>query len=1177
MAKIDKVISIKVEGVRRIKELEDSLKKLRQEQRENKKQSEGDANRYSKTAKSIKEQSTELRGLRKQMAGVNETTKKGNKLQDSMFKGVVKGAAAFSILVTAFRRVNQAMTSMISSFTEFEFTMAKVRAVSGATNEEFKQLQSSAAELGRTTFFTASQVAELQLNFSKLGFTTQEILDAQEATINLSIATGSDLARAATVAGSAIRGFGLDASEAARVVDVMAVAFTSSALDIEKFQTSMTKVAPIAAASGFTIEETTAIMSKLADTGIEASIAGTSLRNIFLKLQDPTSKLSRRFGNTAPNLETLLEGFQQMIDDGDDMADMMGVVDIRQVAAFQTMVKGKDDVAALAEELKNSAGAGQEMADIVGDTTQGAILKVKSAIEGFSIALVKNFGDSMKKTLVRFADFLNKLVDSEDKIKNIIESVKTFTKVLIASVIGFKLYTANLARVASGTTMATVATRVATGAFRTLKVAIASTGIGLLIILLGELVSMLVFANDETEKLATTEDKVREAMSKTMVEAETLRQSLQKIINTRKELNKLTGNSIVTEGKREELRRREKRDIDIINGLLKKHNKELINQNDNIEDIISSVDDLITKMTDQALAAVFTDMQAEILKTKVAADLVRNQIIVDRGEATRLGVGSSIGDIIKDVEDDFEAPFFLPTSADKFRERRKEQLNALLEDFNITIGQFKQAVKSGYYDREIDELTKTIQNLTSTPLSQLFTSPTDGGGDNNRGSGGTVGGDDAITPLQNFLNKEMKLVEESRAALKHTEEEHNKKMMQARIKAFQDFLKQDIKDGDEIVRVKKQLASERLKLQKEELKLANLEADRDYEKEKNDLEERRAQDLITELQYKDLLLQIEADYLKKKKDINEAAMVDISQILLKQSKNERDAIELQKEALDTLLDSVMNVGDAVQSLAGDEEKLQGLRKVGIKITQAAAIAEQVLALKKQLVALAEAAETKEKQKGQVTSLSSIVTNLKEAASEGIKAGASFTAGVGKAFSTNPLLGLAALASVIGIIASLRGLFQNPSLATGTSSSVGSGGSGGSGGRGGGLGSGSTLYSFANTGPTFANGGMVYGNSHTNGGEKFAVGGRVVELEGGEAVINKRSTAMFRSQLSAMNAAGGGTKFADGGIANSPSFAQTQFDVMGQSMMSSGSRVTVVEADITSTQNSVKTIESEASF
>ena len=70
----------------------------------------------------------------------------------------------------------------------------------------------------------------------------------------------------------------------------------------------------------------------------------------------------------------------------------------------------------------------------------------------------------------------------------------------------------------------------------------------------------------------------------------------------------------------------------------------------------------------------------------------------------------------------------------------------------------------------------------------------------------------------------------------------------------------------------------------------------------------------------------------------------------------------------------------------------------------------------------------------------------------------------------------------------------------------------------------------------------------NGGEKFAVGGRVVELEGGEAVINKRSTSMFRNQLSAMNAAGGGVKFADGGLMNMPSFAQSQFNATSQAGM-----------------------------
>ena len=126
-----------------------------------------------------------------------------------------------------------------------------------------------------------------------------------------------------------------------------------------------------------------------------------------------------------------------------------------------------------------------------------------------------------------------------------------------------------------------------------------------------------------------------------------------------------------------------------------------------------------------------------------------------------------------------------------------------------------------------------------------------------------------------------------------------------------------------------------------------------------------------------------------------------------------------------------------------------------------------------------------------------------------------------------------------------------------------------------------LAKFGNGGmiEEFANGGMVNGKSHANGGEKFAVGGRVVELEGGEAVINKRSTAMFRNQLSAMNSAGGGVKFADGGLLNMPSFSQQQFNALGQNQMmgamGGASKVVVVEADITSTQNSVSVIESDA--
>jgi hypothetical protein len=110
---------------------------------------------------------------------------------------------------------------------------------------------------------------------------------------------------------------------------------------------------------------------------------------------------------------------------------------------------------------------------------------------------------------------------------------------------------------------------------------------------------------------------------------------------------------------------------------------------------------------------------------------------------------------------------------------------------------------------------------------------------------------------------------------------------------------------------------------------------------------------------------------------------------------------------------------------------------------------------------------------------------------------------------------------------------------------------------------------------FARGGMVNGKSHAQGGEKFAVGGRVVELEGGEAVINKRSTAMYKDQLSAINQAGGGRKFADGGLLNMPKFTTARFGNTNQG--TGAQKVYVVESDISSTQNSVSVIQAGATI
>ena len=333
--------------------------------------------------------------------------------------GLVKGAAAATAALVAFNKVSKLVTQEIRKsvtvFKSFEFEMAKVKAISGANEGEFRKLNKTAQELGRSTFFTAQQVAALQLNFSKLGFTSAEVLQVQEAALLAATATGEDLARTATVIGATVRGFGLDATEGARVSDVMAASFTSSALTLEKFQTSMTKVSSVAKILGFDLEETTAIMGVLTDAGIEASIAGTSLRQIFLKMGDPSSDLAKKLGFTVNSSEQMIEEFRKLRDAGVNVEDMLELVDARQVQAIANMIEHIDKIEAQTEAFRNSEGAAAEMADIIGNTLQGATLRFQSALDGLRIVLLDKIAPVLTTVRNGFADLFNILASISEK------------------------------------------------------------------------------------------------------------------------------------------------------------------------------------------------------------------------------------------------------------------------------------------------------------------------------------------------------------------------------------------------------------------------------------------------------------------------------------------------------------------------------------------------------------------------------------------------------------------------------------------------------------------------------------------------------------------------------------------------------------------------------------------
>lgn len=271
----------------------------------------------------------------------------------------------------------------VREFANFEQAMAKVQATTGATADQLSVLTNLSKQLGLTTRFTASEVADLELNYSKLGFSVSDITKITEATLQLSLATGEDLAQSAEVAGQTLRGFNLDASEMQRVVDIMANSFSSSALTLERFSVSMGKIAPVANAAGVTIERVVAMQSALVDSGVEASTVGTSLRKIFIELA--TGGLSYE------------QAMQKIRNATNKVAVANELFGNRAFAAAIILSDQQTKVDELTMSYENSGGAAKKMADIMDDTLQGSLFKVKSAVEGLAISFGEILSPVVKK------------------------------------------------------------------------------------------------------------------------------------------------------------------------------------------------------------------------------------------------------------------------------------------------------------------------------------------------------------------------------------------------------------------------------------------------------------------------------------------------------------------------------------------------------------------------------------------------------------------------------------------------------------------------------------------------------------------------------------------------------------------------------------------------------------
>lgn len=368
----------------------------------------------------LKASRSQYNALNKKILVNNNVSKKSTSFTKKM-GGALKTAALSSLgLAAGIAIATRIIGDAVKTFIEFEKTNSKLEAVLGANEEQMAALSEQSIDLGSSTAYTATQVAELQVEYAKLGFPTEDILNMTEATLNGAAALGSDLGEQAALTGALLKQFGLDATEAGNVNDVLATAAANSALDFQKLSTALPIVGATANAVGKDLTETTALLGKLADRGLDASTSGTSLRNVFLELSKKGLTMEQamiKINGSTDKAKTSMELFgKRGATTGLILADMEG------------------EVTKLDESLVDVDGAAKDMADTMLNNLGGDITIFKSAWEGL-ILRIANGGGVFSKVSRGFVQGFTNILTGVGKLlafdfNNFNDGVDSYVKAL---------------------------------------------------------------------------------------------------------------------------------------------------------------------------------------------------------------------------------------------------------------------------------------------------------------------------------------------------------------------------------------------------------------------------------------------------------------------------------------------------------------------------------------------------------------------------------------------------------------------------------------------------------------------------------------------------------------------------------------------------------------------------
>lgn len=361
----------------------------------------------------------ELRNIARQAAASSNAARNSfstgfqdaSKVMNTFSSGAKK---VLKVVATAATATATAVTGIaaasISVGKSFEAQMSTVQSICGATDSDMEALNSKAKELGEATSFSATEAGQAMEYMAMAGWKTEDMLNGIGGILNLAAASGEELGTVSDIVTDAMTAFGMSADEAARFSDVLATASSNANTNVSLMGETFKYVAPVAGSLGYSIEDTAVAIGLMANSGIKASSAGTSLRKLLTNLAKPTKtvqaamdrlgiSLTDSSGKMKP-MDTLLKELRKAFSNlseaekASEAASLAGQTGMSGLLAIVNA--SKKDFNKLTEAINNSAGAAEEMAKIKIDNLAGDTTLFQSATEGLGIEIYEQMNGGLR-------------------------------------------------------------------------------------------------------------------------------------------------------------------------------------------------------------------------------------------------------------------------------------------------------------------------------------------------------------------------------------------------------------------------------------------------------------------------------------------------------------------------------------------------------------------------------------------------------------------------------------------------------------------------------------------------------------------------------------------------------------------------------------------------------------